>query len=303
MSQSAISAPSPRLNRLALTAFVFIILLGGSNSVGVRFSNAELPPFWGATLRFAAASLIFWLLALTWGIPWPRGRVLRGTIIYGFLNFGLSYGLVYYGLASIPAGVGQVLFALVPLITFFLAVAHRMESFRWQRLIGALIAVTGIAIAFVTQPSHDLPLLPALAIVAAAACFAEATVVVKWFPPGHPLITNAIAMSIGTVVLFALSLLTHEARNIPTQLSTWIAILYLVLGGSVTVFYLFLFVVKHWTASAASYQFVLFPFVTVIVAGLLAGETVTPTFLVGGCLVLMGVWLGAITTARKPPSV
>ena len=79
--------------------------------------------------------------------------------------------------------------------------------------------------------------------------------------------------------------------------STWVAIFYLVLGGSVTVFYLFLFVIRHWTASATSYQFVLFPFVTVLVAAWLAEEQVTTALLVGGVLVLLGVWLGAIAAA------
>lgn len=297
MRNSSAQITGTNTNRLAVAAFILIVLLGGSNSVAVRFSNAELPPFWGATLRFAAASLIFWLMALVQRVPWPRGRTLTGILIYGVLNFGLSYALVYYGLASIPAGLGQVLFALVPLMTLFLAIAHGLESFRWRGLVGTGIAVTGIAFAFVNQPLQNIPILPALAIVAAAACFAEATIVVKWFPASHPLIANAIAMSTGTVVLLGLSFVTGEPRILPVMPSTWIAILYLVLGGSVTVFYLFLFVIRHWTASATSYQFVLFPFVTVLVAAWLAEEQVTTALLVGGVLVLLGVWLGAIAAA------
>ena len=42
--------------RLALGAFLVASLLAGGNAVGVRFSNRELSPLWGAGLRFAFAS-------------------------------------------------------------------------------------------------------------------------------------------------------------------------------------------------------------------------------------------------------
>jgi hypothetical protein len=51
-----------RVDRVTLVAFFAVVILGGSNAVAVRFSNFELPPFWGATLRFASAVR----LGLTW---------------------------------------------------------------------------------------------------------------------------------------------------------------------------------------------------------------------------------------------
>ena len=45
-------------------AFVVVVILGGSNAVAIRFSNLELPPFWGAGIRFAAAALVFWAIVL-----------------------------------------------------------------------------------------------------------------------------------------------------------------------------------------------------------------------------------------------
>ena len=42
------------VDRITLLAFLVATLILGANWVGVRFSNRELPPFWGAGLRFAA---------------------------------------------------------------------------------------------------------------------------------------------------------------------------------------------------------------------------------------------------------
>ncbi|MCA1554697.1 MAG: hypothetical protein LC737_09995, partial [Chloroflexi bacterium] len=61
---SQASANASRPDALTLAAFALIILLGGSNAVAVRFTVAELPPFWGAALRFAPAALIFWAILL-----------------------------------------------------------------------------------------------------------------------------------------------------------------------------------------------------------------------------------------------
>ena len=73
---------------MTLTAFAAIVLLGSVNFVAVRFSNRELPPFWGAGLRCAAASLLFFALVLALRLALPRGRALAGAFLYGALAFG-----------------------------------------------------------------------------------------------------------------------------------------------------------------------------------------------------------------------
>lgn len=293
-SQSSNTTP----DTLTLLAFGFSVLFAGANAVAVRFTVAELPPFWGAAIRFAAAALIFWILARMRRAAMPVGRAFGGIILYGFLAFGISYAFLYWGLQVVPAGLTQVILALVPLITFFAAYFHGLESFRWRGLLGAVLAVAGIAYAFFEQPGGSLPILSVLAIIAGAACIAESTVVIKMFPRTDLFLTNALALTTGTLTLILISLTAREAWTLPTRTETWASIIYLVLFGSVVVFYLYLFVVTHWTASASSYQFVLFPFVTVLVAGWLAGETINTAFLIGGALVLIGVWIGALSNSK-----
>jgi hypothetical protein len=45
--------------RLALAAFITQAVLAGGNAVGIRFSNRELAPMWGAALRFSLAAALF----------------------------------------------------------------------------------------------------------------------------------------------------------------------------------------------------------------------------------------------------
>jgi drug/metabolite transporter (DMT)-like permease len=67
-----------------------------------------------------------------------------------------------------------------------------------------------------------------------------------------------------------------------------------VTAGSIGVFWLYVFVVKRGTASAAAYQLVLIPLVNVVVAAWLQDEGVTWAFAVGSILVLIGVYFGAL---------
>jgi drug/metabolite transporter (DMT)-like permease len=276
-----------------VAAFLAIVLLGGGNGVAVRFSNQELAPFWGATLRFGIAAITLAAIVALWRVPLPRGSALTGSLLYGALGFGGAFGFIYWGLVRTPAGLAQVILALVPLLTFLLAVAQGLERFRRQSLAGALIALVGIAIVFGERVGSGAPLVSMVAVLAAAVCMAESNVVVKRFPKCHPIANNAIAMSAGAAILLVASLVSGEARVLPTEARTWTAIAYVSLVGSVAVFSLFLFVIQRWTASATSYVMLLMPLVTVSLGAALAGESITPAFLAGGAFVLAGVYVGA----------
>ena len=290
----ALPASSPP-DRRTLLSFVFIVLLGGSNAVAVRLSNVALPPFWGAAARFMLAALIFWVVVAWRRIPLPRGRALTGAMLFGAMTVGIFYALVYWALVSVTASVTMVVLAIGPLLTFFFAVLHGQEIFRWRGLLGALIAFGGILLAIGDQVGDSLPLLPLLALLAGAASLGEGTVLYKRFPAREPLLVNAIALTVGSAILLLISLLVGEAWLLPAETSVWLAFGYLVLGGSVALFYLYLYVLDRWTASATSYAFLLFPVATIIMAAWLADEAVSPRFLLGGAVVLFGVWLGALS--------
>jgi drug/metabolite transporter (DMT)-like permease len=286
---------SGRPNNTVLLAFTLVVIMGGANAVATRFTVAEMDPFWGAAIRFAAAAAIFALIALIRRVPLPRGRTLRGVLIYGLLNFGLSYALIYFAIREMTAGFTMVVLALTPLLTFLFAVLHRLEPFRWRTLLGTLLALVGIALAFAGQAGNGVPLWAVLFMVGGAACFAEATVVLKMLPPVSPLAVNALGMAAGTVLLAVLSLIAGEAWLLPQESQTWAAVLYLIVFGSVALFYLAVYVLQHWTATASSYMVVLAPFVTVPLGALLMGEEITAGLLLGALLVLAAVFVGALS--------
>jgi drug/metabolite transporter (DMT)-like permease len=282
------------IDRRILLAFAGVVLLAGSNIVAVRFSNRELDPFWGAGIRFLGASLILWALVARGHHLLPRGRALGGALAYGLLSFLIAYAFFYWGSKEVPAGLGGTIMASVPLLTVMLAAAHRLEHLRLRAVLGAVVALAGIAAMSSGALAGDVSVISVLAIVVAAIAAAESGIVLKLLPSAHPVVTNAIGMSVGALLLLLLSLVTGESWRAPTSPSVRAALIYLVIA-SPFLFMLFVYVIRRWTATGASYQFVLFPIVSVIGGALLLGEDVTSSLLLGAPLVLLGVYMGALS--------
>lgn len=297
MSDSQPAAVRP--DRVTLLAFLGLVLIGGANAIGVKVTVQELAPFWGATMRFAAAGLLMFLLVAATRRPLPRGRSLWGAALYGVVGLAASNAFAYVALhQGVPVGTAMVLVALTPLFTFGLAIAQGQEQFHVQGLLGALIAVIGIGLVFVDQLDADVALFPLLLVLLAALAVAEAGVIVKWIPRSDPFATNAVAMLVAALPLFVLSWMAGEPRELPTQAGTWAAVTYVVVLGSVVLFALYLFTLQRWTASAVSYMTLLMPLVTVTLGAVLLGEPITASFVLGGAVILGGVYVGAFVKIR-----
>ena len=296
--EQAIEAPpdarasAEGLDRLAFASFVGAVVIGGSNYVGIRFSNRELDPLWGAGLRFALAAAVFGVLVLALGIGLPRGRALAFVAAYGLSAFGAAYGLAYWAMQEVPAGVAAIVLAAGPLLTLVLAVAHGMERLTVRPLVGALVALAGSVVIFFQPGSLSFGLVSFVLLGLAAVCASEAVVLSKLAGRHHPVAMNFVGMTVGAVVLLLASALAGERFALPEQGETQAAVAYLVFA-TVALFVLVLVVVQRWTASATAYTFVSMPIVAVIVGALLADEAITLTTVLGGAVVCAGVYVGA----------
>jgi drug/metabolite transporter (DMT)-like permease len=282
-----------------MTTFAAATLLGGGNFLAVRFSNRELPPTWGAALRFTVAAAIFVGIALAMRLPWPRGRELWRTVQYGLLSIGIFYALMYWALVRVTAGVATVVLAIVPLLTLLLAAVHGMERLARRSIVGGVLALAGIAW-MTLGPGTIVVTLPALAaLLAGALCISESVILGKKLSMNHPVITNAVAIPSGAAMLLALSAATGDPWTIPATAEARWAVLYLVTAGSVGLFILILMVVRVWTASATAYMFVLFPLVTMLLGAVVGDETITLQAVSGALIVIAGVWFGALSPAVR----
>lgn len=282
-----------------MVAFVTAAVAAGGNAVGIRFSNRELAPLWGASLRFWLAAALLLVAMLVWRLRVPRGRALLGAVLYGALTVGVSFSLLYYALLRLHAGLVQTLLALVPLATLLLAVVERQERFRVRALVGTLLALVGIAVLLDAPAGETVAVLSVVATLGSVLCAAQGGVLVRAFPPVHPVVMNAVGMTTGAVLLSIASIVAGEAWVAPTATETWLALGFLVVVDSVLVSVLYLVVLRHWDASRAAYLFVVIPVVTMALSVWLDDEPLTVARAGGALLVLTGVYVGALRTPDR----
>ena len=299
---TAPSSTTARPDTATLVAFAGVVLFGGVNAIAVKISVRELAPFWSGALRFLVAGLLLLGIVLVLRRALPRGRSLGGAIVYGAVAFAGSFGFIYPALREVPAGTVIVFLALVPLETFGLAILQHQERFRPQGLVGAVIALVGVVVVVADQLSGDIPALPMLFVLAGTFFIAESAVILKAIPRSDPFATNGVAMLAGGAIFLVLSLAVGEPRQLPGQAPTWIATVYLIVFGSATMFGLFLFAVRRWTASSVSYVTLLMPLVTIPLAAAIIGESVSALFLAGSAVAVLGVYVGAFLRVRPARS-
>lgn len=285
----------PNLDRSAFVAFIVAVIFLGINFVAVRFSNQELPPFWGASLRFIISSLLLFSIVRFRSIPLPQGGALIGAVLFGLFSFAISYGFLYWGLTRVSAGMASVMFATIPLITQLIASLIGQEKLTWKGMLGATIVIAGISVVFSEQLKFDIPLIYLGSVLLGVVSSALSGIVVKYFPKSHPVSTNVVGMGMGAFLLLVFSILVGESQGLPALRTTWLAVGWLVLS-SIVGFVLIVWLLSRWSATATSYIGVCTPLVTVVAGFLLAGETPTVTFLAGSILVLLGVYVGALST-------
>lgn len=274
--------------RIAI-AFVACALIWGTTFLAIRFGNETTPPVWAATIRLVLASVVLFGITGALRMPLPRGRALRGAVLWGLFNLGINFSLLYIGETTVPSGISAVLFATVPLTTALLAAAFGVERLVTRKLIAAVVAIGGVAIIFAGELGVSVPFAGLLTVFLGASAAALANVLLKQAPKQQVIPLNAIGTAVGAAVCLIVSTAIGESHAIPSAISAWVAIGYLTVAGSLGAFVLYSWLVTNWSVSNASLLGVTVPIIAVIVGGLVKGEQPAALTYVGAAVVVSAI--------------
>ena len=288
-------SPSPAA---LYAAFGGCVVIWGSTFLVIAFGNDALPPVWGATLRLALASAILFVVMALRRLPFPRGAALKTCVVFGFFQFGLNFPLLYLGETEVPSGLAAVIFATIPLTTVFFARIFGLERLSARRIVGALVALAGIAVIFSGQLSASVRALPMLQVLAATWVACLGTVALKRGPRQSPIVTNAVGCLVGCGTCLLWSMALREPMTIPTTWRAIFPVLYLAVAGSVGAFVLWAWLVNYWDISRTSYIAVTLPLVAVALGAWIRHERLGGATLIGAAIVLAGVTVGLRPAAQ-----
>ncbi|MGI8430968.1 MAG: DMT family transporter [Chthoniobacterales bacterium] len=287
---------SPRERKWIVIAWVTLCLIWSSTWLVIKVGLRDLPPISFCGIRFVIAAAV--LLAICIGrYPLPRRLADYGFLAFtGVINFGVNYGLLFWGEQHISSGLAAILQATIP--TFGLLFAHfklPSEPMRWERLSGGLLALVGVALICIKLLDFHgfLAFWGGVAIVTGAIAVAYVNVLIKARPGKFPAAVMASWQMVFALV--PLLLLGYLLEGNPlhfhwTKLAVG-CLLYLALVGSVVAFLLFYWLLNRVAVTNLLTISLITPPLAVAIGWFVAGETLSPWALLGGVFVLLGVGL------------
>jgi drug/metabolite transporter (DMT)-like permease len=299
MTSTTVSEPSAstRLKGFdirVILAFFAIYVLWGTTFLAIRIAVQEVPPLFAAGCRFFVAGVALYGFMRVKGQPGPQTRQWRNLALIGLLMFVVEYGPLFWAEKYVPSGVTSVLAASVPLITIVLEMfVFRQQRFRWSLLGAALLGFGGIVVLLLPSGQRNFGIFPCIAILMGAIGWSMGSVLNRSLdlPESRPL-TSGAAMMLGGCGLLLLSAMFGEMHPLPhVSLRAGLAILYLIVFGSLLGFTAFVWLLGRMPATrVASFAYVN-PIVAVALGYFVAGEIITVRMLTGAAILIVSVFL------------
>jgi drug/metabolite transporter (DMT)-like permease len=169
------------------------------------------------------------------------------------------------------------------------------EPMRWQRMLGAIVALGGVAVICGRLfDQHGLwAFWGGLGIVFGAASAAFSNVILKRRAiPLSPAMLAAWQMFLGVLPLLVLGwIVDGNPVHFHWTATAWFCLLYLAIIGSALTFLLLYWLLPRMTVTNLQTISLVTPPGAVAFGWLLGGETFSISFLIGSCFVLIGVWM------------
>ncbi len=243
-------------------------------------------------LRFVVASITLILFSIGKNPKLPNKEDLPLIFVSGFVGIFLYMYFFNKACVHVLSGVSSFIIASAPIFTLILSVLFLKEKPTKNGLIGLFVSFFGLIIISVSELiasdfSIYVLLLIACAILTSLYSILQRKVLLKY---------SALEAVTYTVVSATICMLVFTPKFITefktSTLDVNLVIVYLGIFPAALAYYLWnnaLALAERTSQVTVFLYFV--PFVSIIMAYLLLGETITPTAFFGGILVILGMYI------------
>ncbi len=279
---------------------VLLSLMWGLSFLFMEVALREIGPFWIVAGRTTIGGLVLLTILLLRRRRLPRGARLWGRLLtLGLINNAAPWTMLAWAQQTLPSGLAGLLMAIVPTSTLVVAALVGLERITTRRLAGLLLALGGVGVIVAADIEQPGRVAAVAVVVLATMLYASGAVFAKSRVSGHapPLALATGQVLTAAVVTVPLALVVDGPVALPgLSLATVASVTALGAFGTGLAFLAFYTLVARVGATNATLTTYLIPIVAVIAGAVVLDERLGPSALVGGVLILIGIWL-----AQRPP--
>lgn len=243
-------------------------------------------------LRYSIAAVVMVAIMFARKTPLPRGRILLGLVLMGAVGYvGQSFAY-FTALTMASASLVALLLYLYPAIVTMLSALFFKERLTAAKVGALTLALVGTALTIGPTGSGRVPGI--LLAIAAAVIYSVYILV------GSRIIPHASAIAASTTVITAaaavyIGIVAVRGPTFPQTFSGWADIFAIALVSTVLPIVTFLAGLERVGPTRASTLSTFEPVMSVMLAILILGETISPLQVLGGALILAAVIVCSVT--------
>ncbi|HEY9103831.1 drug/metabolite exporter YedA [Chitinimonas sp.] len=272
-------------------------VIWGSTYLGIKFALHDFPPYILSGTRYLLAGSLLLAFVRWRGEVWPSRRQVANAALIGLLMLTLGNGLTCVAVQSLPSGATALIVAVTPLLTVLLGLGlgNKVQPLEWG---GIALGLAGIVL---MNRDASLAGHPAGVLLVLGACVAWATasVLIPRLDLPSGAMSSAVQMLAGGMVSLPAALLMGERMHVWPSPSALMALLYLVLFGSIVAYSAFVWLLRHVRPALATSSSYVNPVVALALGWLVLAEPLSPPLLAAAAVILAGVALIGWASARR----
>ncbi len=297
---------------MVVLAFAIVYIVWGSTYFFIQIAVKDFPPFILGALRFIIAGILMAAWCIFKGENIFAARGIKHAAISGILLLFCGNGIIIWVEQSMPSAMVAIMVSSAPIWFVLLDKPKWSENLRSKSIIsGMLIGLAGVILLFSEQVSEALSLQGSesvkissmVMLVFAAITWAGGSLYSKYKCSEDPIIVTSTWQMMAAGIAFIPGIIIRDEFNDfqwkEVSGDAWMAVLYLVVLGSIAGFSAYVWLLQERSAMQVSTYAYVNPVVAVLLGVFFANEKISSIQVIGLFIILGSVFMINMARYRR----
>jgi drug/metabolite transporter (DMT)-like permease len=297
---------------MVVIAFAIVYIVWGSTYFFIQIAVKDFPPFILGALRFIIAGGMMAVWCVFKGENIFAAKGIKHAAISGILLLFCGNGIIIWVERSMPSGMVAIMVSSAPLWFVLLDKPKWSENLRSKSIIaGLLIGLAGVILLFSEQVSEAMTLQGSesvtmssmVMLVIAAITWSGGSLYSKYKSSEDPIIVTSTWQMIAAGIAFLPGIIIRDEFNgfqwKDVSGDAWMAVIYLVVLGSIAGFSAYVWLLKERPAMQVSTYAYVNPVVAVLLGVFFANEQISSIQVIGLIIILGSVFMINMARYRR----